>query len=86
MKLKKDFVTGWCRDAYLLTGTEKAEFKGILTGNATTAFVIECLKEQTDREDIIKKMSLKYDAPKSIIEEDVDKVLDALKNIGAVED
>lgn len=86
MKLKDSFVTRHFKGAYVMTGTENADFKGIVTGNNTTAFVIECLKVQTTREDIVEKMIEKYDAPEDVIVEDTDKILDVLRNIGAIED
>lgn len=86
MKLKDSFVTRQFQDTYVMAGTENTEFRGIVNGNSTTAFIIECLKKQTTREEIIEKMLLKYDAPKEIITEDVDKVLEVLKGIGAIEE
>lgn len=86
MKLNEAFVTRQFQDAYIMTGTESVDFKGIVTGNSTTAFVVECLKSQTTREEIIEKMFLKFDAPIDIITEDVDKVLDVLREIGAIEE
>ncbi len=86
MKLNDKFVTRQFRDTYVMTGTEEVSFKGVVNGNSTTAFLIECLKSDTDREAIIEKMLLKYDAPVEIITEDVDKILDALRGIGALDE
>jgi L-ribulose-5-phosphate 3-epimerase UlaE len=86
MKLNNSFVTRQFRDTYVMTGTEEVAFKGVVNGNGTTAFVIECLKNEITRDAIIEKMAEKYDAPREIITEDVDKVLDALRSIGAIEE
>jgi hypothetical protein len=86
MKLKDFFVTRQFQDTYVMAGTEDAEFRGIVNGNTTTAFIIESLKTHTTREEIIDKMLLKYDAPEEFIAEDVDKVLEVLKEIGAIEE
>lgn len=86
MKLNEAFITRQIQDTYVMTGTERVGFKGILTGNSTTAFVVECLKEDTTREEIIDRMVMKYDAPEEIITEDVDKILDVLREIGAIEE
>lgn len=86
MKLKDSFVSRFFQDTYIMTGTEKTDFNGIVNGNRTTAFIVECLKKETTREQIIEKMLSKYDAPKEIIAEDVDKVIEALRGIGAIEE
>ncbi len=86
MKLNPAFVTRQFRDTYVMTGTEDVSFKGVVNGNSTTAFVVECLKSETQREEIISKMLSKYDAPYEVISEDVDKILSALRSIGAIEE
>ena len=86
MKLKDSFVTRQFQDTYVMAGTEDVEFRGIVNGNSTTAFIIECLKVKTTREEIISRMVEKYDAPQDIITEDVDKILEALRGIGAIEE
>ena len=86
MKLKEDFITHQFDDTQVMIGTENVEFKGVVTSNQTSAFIVDCLKEETTREQIIEKMLEKYDAPREIITEDVDKILGLLKGIGALDE
>lgn len=86
MKLKETFVTHQFDDTYIMVNTEKNPFNGIINGNQTTAFIVECLKNETTKEQIIEKMINKYDASIDIITEDVNKVIDTLKNIGAIDE
>ena len=86
MKLKNDFITHQFDDTQVMIGTENVEFKGVVTSNQTSAFIVDCLKEETTREQIIEKMLEKYDAPREIITEDVDKILGLLKGIGALDE
>ncbi len=84
MKLKEDFITHQFDDTQVMIGTENVEFKGVVTSNSTAAFIVDCLKNETTKEQIIEKMLEKYDAPRDIIAEDVDKIINALNGIGAL--
>lgn len=83
MKLKDGFITHETCDEHLTVSTNGA-FNGIIRSNATAAFIVECLKEETTEQEIIQKMMAKYNAPSDIIEEDVKKVLDTLRGINAL--
>ena len=86
MKLKNDFITHQFDDTQVMIGTENVDFKGVVTSNQTSAFIVDCLKEETTSEQIIEKMLEKYDAPREIITEDVDKILGLLNGIGALDE
>ena len=47
---------------------------------------IDCLKTDTTRQQIIEKMLEVYDTSADIVAEDVDKVLEALKSINAIDE
>lgn len=59
-------------------------FSGILRNNETAAFIVDCLKEETTKEQIVDAMCAEYDAPRERIEADVEKILDKLRSIGAL--
>ena len=61
MKLKESFVTHKNKDDYMMIDAS-GKFAGLIHSNATTAFIVECLKTETTREEIIQKMLDKYDA------------------------
>jgi len=85
MKLKNNFITHELGDDQIMIATGNTDFNGMVKSNKTAAFIINCLKEDTTREEIISKMMNKYDADKKIIEADVDKILNVLYEIDAVE-
>lgn len=61
-------------------------FKGFLKSNKTAAYIVDLLKEETTVENIINKLLEKYDAPKEIIEKDVNRILDTLRQVGAIDE
>ncbi len=85
MKLKNNFITHEIGDDQIMIATGNTDFNGMVKSNKTAAFIINCLKEDTTKEEIISRMMNKYDADKKIIEADVDKILNVLYEIDAVE-
>ena len=65
---------------------DKGGFKGIVRSNATAAFIIDQLKTETTRDEILSKMAERYDAPRDVMGRDLDAVLTRLKGIGALEE
>ena len=57
----------------------------MIRSNKTAGFIVECLKSEVTKEEIITKMLEKYDAPRELIEKDVEKILGQLQNIGAID-
>ena len=85
MKLKNNFITHEIGDDQIMIATGNTDFNGMVKSNKTAAFIINCLKEDTTKEEIISRMMSKYDEDKKIIEADVDKILNVLYEIDAVE-
>ena len=85
MKLKKDFITH-------NTGTEQlmisagGTFNGMVRSNKTAGEIIDMLSVKITREEIIERMLEKYDVTREVVEADVDKVLSALREIGALDE
>lgn len=86
MKLKDGFVTHEMGGEQIMVATGAASFSGLVRSNATAAFIVECLKEETTRQTIIDTMLKRYDAPESVIAADVDMVLTKLRSIGALDE
>lgn len=86
MKLKEGFVTHDMGGEQILVSTGAADFSGLVRSNATAAYIVDCLKEQTTREEIIEKMLAKYDASAEVIGADVDKILGKLRRINALDE
>lgn len=85
MKLKESFVTHKNKDDYMMIDSS-GKFAGLVHSNATTAFIVECLKTETTREEIIAKMLEKYNVTESEATKGADKVINALKSIGAIDE
>ncbi|MBO4872894.1 MAG: PqqD family protein [Lachnospiraceae bacterium] len=86
MKLKEGFLTHEACGEQIMVATGRNQFSGMVRSNATAAYIVDQLKEETDKEKIIEKMLERYDAPRSVIEPDVEKVLGVLRSIGALEE
>ena len=85
MKLKESFITHKNKDDYMMIDAS-GKFAGLIHSNATTAFIVDCLRTESTREEIISKILDKYDATETDAAESVDKVINALKSIGAVDE
>ena len=86
MKLKEGFVTHEMDGEQIMVATGEARFSGLVRSNATAAFIVDCLKKDTTRDEIIAVMLEKYDATAERIGADVDKILAALRSIDALDE
>ena len=86
MKLKKEFITYNTDGKQIMVSADTSVFSGLVRSNETAAYIIDCLKEETDEKTIIRKMLEEYDASEDIIARDVHKVIEALKSIGALDE
>ncbi len=85
MRLKDTFITHDSdREQVLIDVT--SSFAGLVRSNRTAAFIVECLKEDTTKEQIVDAMYEKYDAPKEVLQKDVDAIVEKLRGIGAIEE
>lgn len=86
MKLKSEYVTYPVDDKEIMVGTGIGSFKGLVKMNASAAFIISCLKEETDENAILEKMALKYDGDRQVMADDVSRVVETLRQIGALDE
>lgn len=84
MKLKSTYIIRETGDDYIMMDAS-GKFSGIIHGNETAAFIAQCLKTETTREEIVQKMLEKYDVSRSEASESVDRVVEKLKGIGAID-
>ena len=85
MKLKDSIVTQELLDEHFLISLDEEAFKGMVRSNPTAAFIIEKLKKETTRDEIVSAMHEEYDADLATIEADVDDVLNKLKTFGVLD-
>lgn len=86
MKLKSNFITQFIDETSFLVPVGGQGFSGLVRGNRTTAFLLELLREETDEEALVDAMCRKYDAPRQTVAADVRKVLETLREVGALEE
>ena len=85
MKLKNEFITHTSGDEQLMISAG-GSFNGMVRSNKTAAFIIDLLKTDVTRDEIIERMLEVYDAEREVITADVDKVIVALSSIGAIDE
>ena len=86
MKLKDNYITQNIEDTQFMVAVGETSFNGIVKSNKTAAFIVDLLKEETTKEQIVDAMCAKYDAPRERIAADIDKILEKLRSIGALEE
>lgn len=86
MKLRKEFITHESDGAQVMVAAGDVGFYGLVRSNQTAAFIINKLKEETTKEQIVSDMAVEYDAPREVIARDVEKILDKLRSIGALDE
>lgn len=88
MKLHNGFITYATGDEQIMVAAGSASdvFRGMVRSNATAAYIIDCLKTETTRDELAEKLCSRYDAPREIICRDLDNVLASLRKIGALDE
>ena len=86
MKLNKDFILHISGEEAVLVPTGKAKFSGVVRGNKTLGAVLELLRKETSEEEIAAALKARFDAPEDVIVRDVERALDGLRKIGALDE
>lgn len=86
MKLRKGFITHESNGEHITVTAGNTAFNGLVRSNKTAGFIVECLKENVTKEEIVQKMLDKYEACEETITKDVDMILARLQEIGAIDD
>ena len=85
MKLKSTFISHVSAGEQILVDVTNS-FSGLIRSNKTAAFIVDQLKTETTRENIVAAMLEQYDASEDVISRDVDTVLTKLRSVGALEE
>ena len=87
MKLKPGFVTHNLGKEQMMVAAGPAAklFHGLVRSNETAAFIINCLKKETSEAAIVDAMLEQYEAPRETVERDVHRVVEQLREIGALQ-
>ena len=85
MKLKSTFITHKSGNEQLMISAS-GDFNGMVRSNSTAAEIIDMMKKEITREEIISAMLEKYEVEESVLAADVDKVIGKLREIGAIDE
>ena len=86
MKLKDTFITKDMGDVQVMVAVGGSAFSGIVRSNKTAAFIIDLLKEETTKEQIVATMLEQYEVSEERASKDVDKIVEKLRSIGALDE
>lgn len=88
MKLHNGFITynSGSEQIMVAAGPASDVFRGMVRSNSTAAFIIDCLAQDITLDALTDKLTDRYDAPREIIVRDLQKVLDTLRKIGALDE
>ena len=86
MKLKEDAIVQSVADTVFLVPVGAEAFSGIARSNKTAGFILEMLKEETTKEQIVDAMAEKYDASKETIAADLEEILDKLRELNVLDE
>lgn len=86
MKLNEKFITHISGDEHIMVSAGGTKFNGLVRSNKTAGDIIECLKKDVTKDEIVNFLLNKYDADINIIETDVDNIISELRNIGAIDE
>ncbi|MCQ2539194.1 MAG: PqqD family protein [Acetatifactor sp.] len=84
MKLKDNFLIHQTGEQTHLVDVSGA-FNGLVTGNATTAFILQQLTKDTTEAEVLAALKQEYDGPEELMARDVHKIVEKLQSIGALE-
>lgn len=86
MKLKENFITQETDGEQIMVAVGDSGFAGMVRSNETAAFIVDSLKKETTKKNIVDAMCARYDASHEIIDADVEEILEILRSIGALDE
>ncbi len=87
MKIKEGYmmrkVAGNC--VVVPMGDEVTNFNGMINLNETGEVIFENLQKGCTKEELVEAMLKEFDAPREVIERDVDMFMEKLEKVGILE-
>ncbi|WP_373899135.1 PqqD family protein [Haloimpatiens sp. FM7315] len=86
MKLKEGFITHNSNGENIMVAVGDASYKfhGLVRSNKTGAFIIDCLKVERKEEQIVEEILMNFDASREVVKNDVQRIIEILREIGAI--
>ncbi len=85
MKLKDGFITHSTGSEHVLVSVGNNGFSGLVRNNATAAFLIERMKEQTTEEKLVEALLESYDVSREQAARDVHALVEKLTDAGVLD-
>jgi len=87
MKLKDSFITHNLSDTQVMVNASsvKSDFHGLVKSNSTAAFIINQLKEDKTKKQLVDAVLATYEVDEKRATEAVEYVIEKLKEVGALE-
>ena len=88
MRVKEGFVLHNIGEEYMAVATGKAaeNFNGIVRSNETGAYVFELLQQETTEDAIVDAMCERYEADREVIQKDVAKIIQQMREAGFLDE
>ncbi len=88
MKIKSGYILKDVAGSKIVMaiGEESTKFNGIITFNEVGAEVFTMLDGTKSVEEIVAKIAKDYEAPYEVVVEDVNKLIEKMRNQGLIED
>ena len=86
MKLKYEFAVREIVGEYVMVplGTSALEFSGMISTSETGAFLVEALKHDVTREELLNKVLDNYDVDEQTAAADLDEFLELLRKLNVL--
>ena len=86
MKLNPYFIHHNMDGQSILVPTADASFHGLVQGNKSVDFILDCLEQDTTEEAIVEAMAQRFQGDRALMAQDVADVVARLKEIGAIDE
>ena len=86
MRLSNNYVYHMSHGEAALIPTGDTEFSGLVRGNKTLGALLELLQSDTTEEEMIRKLTERFNVTEETASRDVKRVLSELRKIGAIDE
>ncbi len=88
MKLKNGIVQSKIGNDYVAVATKEAgeKFNGMIRNNATAAFLVDKMMEDTTVDKLVDALLETYDVSREVAKKDVENVVDAFRKAGLLDE
>lgn len=86
MKIADGFLIHNDGEDTVLVSTGETDFSGLVRSNSSAGFIMKCLENETNEDEIVEKMQQEWDVSDETARRDIRKVVEQLRGIGAIDD